>query len=655
MKKIYYISAIVMATISALISCSKDSVDQIVDDTQNTVLLTVKAGSPETKTVFGENTGSGYPITWAASGEAIELVELLTPTSGNASYKGYASTGYTLSNENATALFSAEVSALSTEGTYDYHALYPQSAYKSANTNYKDLYAIIPDVQTPPSDASPDAAATLLYAGSTGHTAQPTSALNMNFSHITAYGKMTIKNASDAFGDASEEISSVTISVPAGGIYYYWEDGSIASVSSTAKDAVTIKTDNIDTDGDFVVWFACAPYSLSIGDELTVSVTTDANIYTRVITMTKAMTFESGKVSKFTVNMSSATGANDLSGDYLIVSTDGTNPWYAMTYEVSSNVYLGANTEVAATTSIDVTDASTNFSSFCSSPYVWTLAKVSGGYTLKNAYTSKYATVTSDKNYGEASTSPVTLTVVDEGSGVFTVTAQNHTSRSLQFNYNEGNTRFAFYASVQKSLYFIPVSSYTYALATPTITASASGTTITVSWDAVENASGYTVTCTGKTTQSLGSDVTSTTFEDLSDGTYTVTVAAVGSGSYSDSPVASSSVVVSTVSGTDVEFTASDFTGQGTSGSGSSISCTKTPITVACDKGYGTTQVRCYNGGKITISAASGNIAKVAFTFSGSYTGGLETSYAYSGTKSSVTYSLSSQARITKVVVTYTN
>ena len=77
----------------------------------------------------------------------------------------------------------------------------------------------------------------------------------------------------------------------------------------------------------------------------------------------------------------------------------------------------------------------------------------------------------------------------------------------------------------------------------------------------------------------------------------------------------------------DVTFEPSDFSGQGTSGTGSAISATKDGVTFACDKGYGTTQFRCYKGAKITISS-SNIITAISFTFSGSYNGGLETSYA---------------------------
>lgn len=100
-------------------------------------------------------------------------------------------------------------------------------------------------------------------------------------------------------------------------------------------------------------------------------------------------------------------------------------------------------------------------------------------------------------------------------------------------------------------------------------------------------------------------------------------------------------------------FAPSDFSGQGTSGTGSAISATVDGVTFACNKGYGTTQIRCYSGGKITISS-SNTITAISFTFSGSYTGGLETSYTDLSTNSWEN-TLSSQARITACSVTYSS
>ena len=85
--------------------------------------------------------------------------------------------------------------------------------------------------------------------------------------------------------------------------------------------------------------------------------------------------------------------------------------------------------------------------------------------------------------------------------------------------------------------------------------------------------------------------------------------------------------------GATAEFAPTNFSGQGTSGTGSAISATVNGVTFACDKGYGTTQFRCYSGGKITISS-SNTITAISFTFSGSYKGGLESSYTNLDTKS---------------------
>ncbi len=98
-------------------------------------------------------------------------------------------------------------------------------------------------------------------------------------------------------------------------------------------------------------------------------------------------------------------------------------------------------------------------------------------------------------------------------------------------------------------------------------------------------------------------------------------------------------------------FAPSDFSGQGTSGTGSAISATVDGVTFACDKGYGTTQIRCYSGGKITI-CSSNTITAISFTFSGSsYKGGLNASYTGLSTTSR-TFTLTGQARITACTVT---
>ena len=311
MKKSLFIPAFLFASLSIVFSCSKEAEIEPTPTKEEPAVeakmktITVNVVSPETKTVFGTNDGTGYPIIWNSTGEVIKLVEVFTPTAGDPVISAYSSTGYTLSNENANAKFSADVKEKSDAGTYDYRIVYPASAYTDLVLgSYNDVSVVIPATQTP-TPTSPDPAATLLYAESTGLSAQPSSTLDLSFNHISAYGKMTIKNASSVIG-GGETIESISISVPAGGVYYYWSNGTTKSVTATKTDEIEVKTDNLTTTGDFDVWFACKPYSLAIGDVLTVKINTDADTYIRNITMPKVMDFVSGQVSTFSVNMSSA-------------------------------------------------------------------------------------------------------------------------------------------------------------------------------------------------------------------------------------------------------------------------------------------------------------------------------------------------------------
>ena len=111
---------------------------------------------------------------------------------------------------------------------------------------------------------------------------------------------------------------------------------------------------------------------------------------------------------------------------------------------------------------------------------------------------------------------------------------------------------------------------------------------------------------------------------------------------------------VGTTWGDTVTFEPSALEGQGTSGTGSAISATIDGITFACNKGFGTTQIRCYANSTITISSTN-TITAINFTFSGtSYTGNLNQSYSKLSTKK-WEKQLGGQARITKIIVTYSS
>lgn len=308
MKRISLFSTLVLATMMAFVSCNKEievETEPANNSSNDIVTLTVNAGTPETKAVFQDKDGDSYPVKWSATGEAIRLAEVYTPGEGDPVVAAFPSTSYELTNSNATAKFSVSLTEKTAVGTYDYRVISPSTAYTGVYPSYSDVGIVIPGTQTPTA-TSPDPAAIVLYAGVTGLTAQPTTTLDLGFTHISAYGKMTIKNAGDAIG-GGETIQSVSISVPAGGVNYYWSNGNTTSNNSTKTSEVIINTTNLNTSGDFTAWFACKPNSLAIGDILTVKVTTNVETYVRNIILTKALSFTSGQVSKFSVDMASAT------------------------------------------------------------------------------------------------------------------------------------------------------------------------------------------------------------------------------------------------------------------------------------------------------------------------------------------------------------
>ncbi len=101
-----------------------------------------------------------------------------------------------------------------------------------------------------------------------------------------------------------------------------------------------------------------------------------------------------------------------------------------------------------------------------------------------------------------------------------------------------------------------------------------------------------------------------------------------------------------------IGFTQDDFEGQGRITYGDSVSATIDNITVACNRAYGdAVALRCYSGSTLTISSSNSIISSIEFTFSGDYTGGLNTSYTGLSTNE-WSMSLTSQARFTSIAVT---
>ena len=515
-----------------LVACSKEEGKTNPEESTNgKVQLTVKATNAPTKVVFGDKVGSTYPATWSAEGEAVKLIELITPTGEDMRLADYTSQNdYTLNSDKTVATFGFTLKESTDAGTYDYYSVYPESAYSSTNTTNKYIYFKIPEVQTPLAN-SPDPAAIVYYASATGFTAQQT-ALTLNYNHpLVSFGRITLLNAATAIG-AGETIESVTINVPCGGYHYLWESNTIESYDATHKESITIKTDNLTTTGaSFDVWFACGNFGgfkAAESDVLKVSIKTDKETYVRKITVMSDISFNGGKVSHFSVDMATA-APEDFSGTYIIASakSDGTSKVFLMYKDLggtgTNTYYKHTATDVDAATA-NLTDASVSFPSYCTSDYAWIVTKVTGGYSIKNATTGKYIDWSSG-NYAKAVDDPAVLSISEDG--IFTVVKYG-TEPTRQLQYNSGSPRFAFYTSSQWPLVFIPVSIKTPLDAPTSVTASVTGSTINVSWtDTPSGVDHYVVGCTGQTPKNINQGVQAASFTGLAEGDYEVTIYAV--------------------------------------------------------------------------------------------------------------------------------
>ena len=255
----------------------------------------------ETKTAFTDaETSDGktlYPTLWTANDSKIAVSLNLGGAKGAA---------VTPSADFKSATFDADFSASEVVAPYTFYALSPFSALVGASSSHGGFHFSIPATQTP-LEGSCDEAAQVMAASSAVESIADFSSVKLHFSHVTAYGKLTLKNMVLPEGATVQSID-LTASTPfAGQFYYKFEDGSLEESASSRTVTLTSETFAVDASGNLAdLWFACAPADLG-GGTLKVDVNTSAGVLSRTVDVPAGgLAFSSGKVSNFGVNMSSA-------------------------------------------------------------------------------------------------------------------------------------------------------------------------------------------------------------------------------------------------------------------------------------------------------------------------------------------------------------
>lgn len=350
MKK-HYLFPVVVLGLAALSGCrvTEQEPSEKAAKAERLYPVHFVAGEIETRTVFGEaETADGvttYPTLWTGNDSRVAV---------SLNLNGAKPATVQPSEDYRSATFDADFSQAEVTAPYVFYAVTPFSAVVGATSSHGGYHINILSEQTP-SKTSVDEGAQVMAARQEAESISDFSGIELKFSHVTAYGKLTLKNMALP-SDAVIQSIDLTASTPfAGQFYYNYAEDALEESSSSRT--VTVKPDNLtfSQDGDVLtipdIWFACAPADLS-GGTLRIDVNTSTGILSRTLEIGEGkLAFTAGHISKFTVNMTSAgftqsadrwvlvTDASTLAaGDEIIIASSATaGPAYAVSTVQNAN------------------------------------------------------------------------------------------------------------------------------------------------------------------------------------------------------------------------------------------------------------------------------------------------------------------------------
>lgn len=467
MKKLTYIIAIATSVL-AMASCQKE---QNVTNSDDLTVVSFSTSEIQTKTAFGDKTAEGkYPTLWTGD----ERV-------------GVAYNGGSVNKENITsstdgksASFEIAFAQDANATSHNFYVISPADAFLGMNKDGAKGNIQINASQTP-GEGTCDPAAQVIAASHKSETFD--TQINLAFSHVTAYGNLSIVLPEEA-GAVSN--ISLTGSENIVGRFYYDFNGALSE--NSASSTISLLTSKVSD-----IFFACAPADLS-GGKLDITVTAENGTYEKSIDLTgKILKFESGKISKFTVNGFAkkeapaswiATDLADITAaDEVVITMAKGKSVYALT---------SAKGTKEAPTAVAVTVNNKELTATPADNLVWNIANNNGNLTIyPKGQTATWLYTMNDNNGVRVGTNNNKTFVVDSESGYLKNTTTNRylgVYNSQDWRCYKSNT-----TNIDKqSLCFYVKGTPKTALETPAnLQASAAKV---VSWDAVSGAASYEVT-----------------------------------------------------------------------------------------------------------------------------------------------------------------
>ena len=495
--------------------------------------LQVEVSEPVSKTYT-----EGDKIFWNETGEQLNIIYFADESTSRRQSATHED--YTLTDNRIT--FTADLSKTEGASKYTFGAFYPY-VYKSTTSS---VSLTVPQEQTPTA-TSYDPKADILVSAQPVVTAGLPDKISFQFSRMVAIVNMKI--AGIPAGELIEEVIVSSSAKPAGAMEFKVHQPNTVENAKWYNnyEDITLNMGGRVATGNDDVWFITVPTDLS-GTDLTVKVSTDKNDYIKTIDLTgKTLTFERADIARFTVKDLSVaekpkaykllTDVAELNaGDKVVICTKNSASQTAkLLGTVADGSSIKFSNSVTVTSDLEIEEGT-----LPSNARVFTVenGSVAGTLALKAADGYLYGTYDAE-NY--SSKLWVKDTKDEDASWKFSFA---NSSYACSF-YNETHGRylnnyygskFNFAGSQGTYYYYVyyidgtsddpgqPEQPEVTPLATPVVTATAAGNTVTASWTAVEGAADYTVTFNGAT-QTVSA--TTVTFSDLDYATeYTVSVVA---------------------------------------------------------------------------------------------------------------------------------
>ena len=367
MKKYLVIAALGAAF---LYSCQVQELPEKSAETEKTIPAHFVTDKIETKTYFGEAVttsegGREYPVFWSQNDNTIAI---------SLNLNGQKEASANPAEDGLSATFDAEFTEAEATAPYVFYALSPYSAAISASVSHNGYHLNIPTEQTPIA-TSCDESAQIIAASKIADSLEEFGEIYLEFSHVTAYGLLTLRNIQLKEGDSVQSIDLTSSQPFAGEFFYNFDAASLEEAASSRTISILPENLTVTSDGTIEnIWFACAPADLG-GGSLKVQVNTAFGKFTRTIEIgADKLAFKPGRVSKFAVYMSSAEFEEPQ--DRWVLVTD------ASTLQADDQVIIASSATPGAAYAVSTTQTTSGNTPYRSGAYVTITQDADGQYII---------------------------------------------------------------------------------------------------------------------------------------------------------------------------------------------------------------------------------------------------------------------------------